>query len=265
MTDQNDDITFIHGTPVERDWDWWSSFLQREYYGTPEELPGWVTTAGSIARTVRLEPDERVVDLGSGCGELAIHLALRGAVVTGVEMSAQLVEYCQQTSVTRGVNVRFVVADLYEWEPEDGAVDVVLSVNTSLGYGTDAQNRDVIRRIAGWLRPGGRFYFDTVSADAAEAFGAWSDDVAGGRLVVDNAYDPVAQVMTTWPTWVSPTGEIITADRAEVVRLYTRADVEAMMTEAGLTPRRLAQAMGRRVRQDDDQMLTTWVATKEER
>jgi hypothetical protein len=85
--------------------------------------------------------------------------------------------------------------------------------------------------------------------------------MAGGRLLVENEYDQKAQVMTSEPAWRSPDGStLIRSDGPEVVRLYRREEMEMMMREAGLEPRRLRRAMARTWVQDDRQMQTTWVA-----
>jgi SAM-dependent methyltransferase len=262
MHTNDDDISFIQGEYIEKDWDWWSNFLQREYYGAADELDAWKATAVSIAHELELGPGTRMLDLGSGCGEIVLQLALRGVDAMGVEQSTSLVEHCRDLARRRGVAAAFVAADMFAFEP-DGLFDAVISINTSLGYGTDEQNRALIARIGSWLKPGGRFFCDLISSDCAEAFGTWSDEVAGGRFLVDNSYDAENRVMTSHPTWVSPDETTVyTATSPEVVRLYSRADMEEMMRAAGMVPRRLDRAMGRKFVQDDGQMLTTWSARK---
>ncbi|HVZ40333.1 MAG TPA: class I SAM-dependent methyltransferase [Candidatus Kapabacteria bacterium] len=263
MTNDGDGFEIIPGEHVERDWGWWSDFLQREYYGAPEEMSSWRAAAASIARDTGLAVGTRVLDLGSGCGELTLQLAMRGAETIGVEQSASLVAYCTELAREREVQATFIAADMFAFEP-DAPVDLVVSINTSFGYGTDAQNRELIRKIGRWLKPGGIFYCDIISADSAEAFGSWSDMVAGGRFLVDNSYDAERRVMTSHPTWISPDErQIVTAVTPEVIQLYMRAEMEAMMRGAGLEPERLRRAMGRKFDQDEEQMLTTWIARKE--
>src|SRR5215216_6429206 len=92
---------------IPRDWEWWSNFLQREYYGGPQEQHGWEAAARSIAAAIDLEPGTRILDLGSGCGEMVLRLALMGADAAGVEQSAPLVEYCQQETRSRGLMAKF--------------------------------------------------------------------------------------------------------------------------------------------------------------
>lgn len=249
---------------IERDWDWWSNFLQREYYANPGEMPGWELTAKAIATELELTPGEQILDLGSGCGEVVLRLALRGARAVGVERSERLVEYCLRTATERGISAEFIAADMFKYEPPS-QLDVVLSLNTSFGYGNNEQNRELIHKIGSWLKPGGAFYFDLFTADNAEAFGVWQDEVADGKLIVDNSYDRSERTMTSHPAWVAPDNQTVYyATEPERIQLYMRDELEEMMRNAGMVPRRLVRAMGRRFRQTDDQMYTTWVARRKE-
>lgn len=260
--DQTNDIEWISGPPIVKDWDWWNWFLQKEYYGASTEREGWRVIGDSIARESRLQPGMRVVDLGSGCGELALHLARLGMRVTGVEASSRLVELCRLASQENGLEAEFIQANMFEWQP-DFAVDVVISINTSFGYGSNEQNIGLLEKIAEWLTPGGILYLDTVSADKAESFGTWSDELAGGRLVVDNSWDPVERTMTSYPTWVSPQGDLYVSDSPEVVRIYRRNEIESEFDRNDMTHSRLRRPMGRDIPQDTSSLSTTWIATKQ--
>ena len=154
MMNEENDISYITGTPIEKDWGWWSYFLQRNYYGSEDEMPGWSDAAASIARALDVRPGMRLLDLGSGCGEMVIRLAMRGADATGIEQSEPLVEYCRKQAAARGVHATFIPADMFTFEPE-GTFDAIISLNTSFGYGSDEQNRELVERMGRWLRPGG--------------------------------------------------------------------------------------------------------------
>jgi SAM-dependent methyltransferase len=256
------DIEDFPGQRIEKDWDWWSSFLQREYYSSPSEHKGWDAAAADVAHVLELRPGMRVLDLGSGAGEMLYRLAMRGADVVGVEQSASLVEHCRRRAAELGVAASFVDASMFEYEP-DASFDVVLSLNTSFGYGSDEQNRALIGRIASWLRPAGALVLDVASADVAESFGQWGDELAGGSLIVDNHYDESTQTMISAPHWMTPDGATLYyAREPERVRLYRREEIEELMRAAGLEPERLRRAMGRRFNQDDAQILTTWIARR---
>lgn len=237
--------------------------MQREYYGNPDEGPAWENVARSLARQLDISPGTDVLDLGSGCGEVVMRLAMMGARAVGVERSEPLVIHCARTAAERGVVAQFVAADMFTFQPQT-TFDVVLSLNTSFGYGNHQQNGELLRNISRWLKPGGKLYLDTFTADNAESFGTWSDALAGGTFVVENSWEPERSVMISHPAWIAPDQETVYyAEGPEVVRLYLRQELEQMMADAGLRPRRLQRAMGRRFRQDDTDMHTTWIAERQ--
>jgi cyclopropane fatty-acyl-phospholipid synthase-like methyltransferase len=265
MTTPAPDIYADYQENIQKDWDWWSDFLQREYYGGPSERSNWERTARDVAKAIGLYPGMRVLDLGSGCGEMVLRLALQGAEAVGVEQSPTLVENCRKAARDRGIAASFIAANMFEFEP-DATFDAILSLNTSLGYGDDSQNRALIARIGSWLKPGGVLFLDLVTADNAEEFGVWSDSLANGTFIVDNSYDPEQQMMTSYPAWIAPDHEtVFTATSPEVVRIYRRAELEEMMQAAGMEPERLRRTMGRTFKQGDDDMMTTWIARKRAR
>lgn len=246
-----------------RDWDWWSRFLQREYYGGRSEIINWNAAERSLVADLNLQPGMKTLDLGSGCGELEFRLAHRGIRATGVEHSASLVEDCRRIAAEQGLpGAQFVCGDMFAFEPDESP-DVVLSLNTSCGYGTDEQNRELIAKIGRWLKPGGKLYLDIVVADNAHSFGTWSDYLAGGTLIVENTWDKAHHKMISWPYWLPPDKEQIYAvDRPEIVQIYTIAEIEEMLVDAGLQAKQLQRAMGRNMRQDGKAMMRTWIAEK---
>ncbi len=249
-------------TPSEYDWEWWSRFLQREYYASKEEVRTWQRTVKRVIEQTGLERGESLLDLGSGSGELVLGLTRAGYRGTGVELHELLAQECRQLAAAEGLASNFLTADMFSFTPEE-RYDVIVSINTSFGYGTEKQNRSLILDIFSWLRPGGRFYLDTVIADEAEGFGLWSDDLAGGTLHVENEWDEEMSLMISHPWWVSGNGEIYTVDEPERVRIYRIAEIEEMLDAAGFRHRRLPKGSGRRTSNESGPNSTaTWLATR---
>ena len=94
-------------------------------------------------------PGERVLDLGSGTGQLSAEIAAHGARVVGVDVSAEMVDAAERAHP----ELEFAVADGQRLEFE-GEFDAVFS-NAALHWMLDADA--VARGIARALRPHGRF------------------------------------------------------------------------------------------------------------
>lgn len=81
-----------------------------------------------IAAKLQVQPGQRVLDIGSGWGGLAIYLAkITGADVTGVTLSTNQYEYANKLAEKAGVSdrVRFLLSDYRE---QPGQYDRIVSV-----------------------------------------------------------------------------------------------------------------------------------------
>lgn len=94
----------------------------------------------------------KALDLACGEGRNALWLAERGFDVTGVDFSAVGLEKAGRLAEARGVRLHLVEADVVEWQPEHGGLDLVVVMYLHL---VEADRRLVMRKAAGVLAPGG--------------------------------------------------------------------------------------------------------------
>jgi len=73
-------------------------------------------------------PGERVVDVGTGTGNAALLAAARGAVVTGVDPAARLLDVARADAAARGLEVTFAAGEAAALPLADASADLVLSV-----------------------------------------------------------------------------------------------------------------------------------------
>jgi SAM-dependent methyltransferase len=98
-------------------------------------------------------PPGRAVDLGCGEGRDAVWLAEHGWQVTGIDFSAAAIAKARTLAAARGVDVRWVVADLADHPfDEDTAFDLVL---VAYLHPPPAQRSALLRRAAQAVAPGG--------------------------------------------------------------------------------------------------------------
>jgi trans-aconitate 2-methyltransferase len=109
-----------------------------------------------LARVGAQDPDV-VVDLGCGPGTLTATLTRRwpGAVVRGIDSSAEMIEAARALPDGGGQRLSFVQGDVRDWEP-GGGVDVIVS-NAVLQWVPD--HLGVLARWAGFLQSGGWLAF----------------------------------------------------------------------------------------------------------
>ncbi|MEE8442851.1 MAG: class I SAM-dependent methyltransferase, partial [Dehalococcoidia bacterium] len=98
---------------------------------------------------------QRVLDLACGNGALARQLARRGAMVTGVDVSAALIAKAEEREKSTNLEIVYYVASADHLTPlGDGSFDTVVC-NMALMDIVNAE--DAIREAHRILRPGGHF------------------------------------------------------------------------------------------------------------
>ena len=99
----------------------------------------------------------RVLDLGCGNGYLSRRFARQGAIVTGVDASAPIIERAQAREAREPLGVTYHVVDAAHLDMlVDSSCDLVIS-NMALMDIEDATG--TIQEVARILRPQGRFIF----------------------------------------------------------------------------------------------------------
>ncbi|MEU8385047.1 class I SAM-dependent methyltransferase [Streptosporangium sp. NPDC048865] len=181
---------------------------------------------------LRVPAGAAVLDLGCGPGTYTIPLARRGAEVTGVDLSAALLDRAAVAASEAGVDVRLVRADMREFVEPD-RFDLVISMYTSFGLFADHdENMRVLRNVWASLAPGGRIMIDLYGKEILAREGGEPKiiDVDGGTLVVRGT------VLDEW-TRFRDDFLLVRGDRAYrafvVHNLYSAVELKAMLVEAG--------------------------------
>ncbi len=179
---------------------------------------------GLIQRTIDLPTGAVVLDVACGAGRHARAFRAAGLVAIGVDLSRHLLERARAAA---GVPV--VRADMRALPIRVGSVDLAVNLFTSFGYfAADADHRTALRQMIAAVRPGGWFVLDFFNAEVVRATVAEpSVGRMRGAVSVDKwLHDNERFVVKS-----------ITAEDGrqfmERVRLFDRADLVEMITDAG--------------------------------
>lgn len=77
-----------------------------------------------LLKSIRLREGDRVVEIGTGTGVVAIHCAKHGASVVATDLSAEALELARANVEENGVQVDLRQGDLFE--PVEGLFDIII-------------------------------------------------------------------------------------------------------------------------------------------
>lgn len=142
-----------------------SSSWAAPFYDVQEALTGYYSAephpshAGQV-RGLRAQFPQAstLLELGAGGGQFAVTAAQAGLTVTALELRASAAGHARQLARQRGVPLEVVQESFYTADLT-GPFDLIVYWD-GFGIGTDDEQRQLLRRVAGWLAPGGHAVLD---------------------------------------------------------------------------------------------------------
>lgn len=121
-----------------------------------------------IAEHFALDGGKRVADFGCGPGLYTNRLARTGAKVTGVDFSANSLEYAKEQAEKDGLGIRYVHQNYLEFESEE-RFDLITMIMCDFCVFSPSQRRQMLTKFGKLLVSGGALLFDAYSLAAFEA------------------------------------------------------------------------------------------------
>ena len=161
----------------------------REFWGLALEvtpaclIPRHDTETLVAAALERTGPDARVLDVGTGCGAVALAIASEhpDASVVATDIDPQCVELCQRNAATLGLTIGVLVADLFDGV--EGEFDLIASNPPYIGSDDPHLRRGDLRFEPCSALDGGDRGLDVMARLVARAPAHLAD---GGWLCVEH-------------------------------------------------------------------------------
>lgn len=114
---------------------------------------GYELGAAQFITRLGLEPGERVIDVATGTGNLAIPAARTGALVTGVDIAPNLIAQAKARAAAEGLAIRLDVGDAESLGYDDDEFDTAVSMFGAMFAARPERAASELLRV---VRPGGR-------------------------------------------------------------------------------------------------------------
>jgi SAM-dependent methyltransferase len=217
---------------------WYAEFFDEDYlrYYTAGLTPELTAhEVDFILEKLALPPGAKILDLCCGHGRHSIELARRGCVVTGLDLSEPALRKAADSADAAGLSVRWIQADMRKI-PFEGEFDAVINWFSAFGYlENDEEDQKVLDAVALALRPGGKFFIDTINhAWVMRNFAprSWVATPEGGMILEERRFEPLSGRNVVTVTFLGPAGERIVT--GFTVRIYTLAELARMLLNSGL-------------------------------
>jgi cyclopropane fatty-acyl-phospholipid synthase-like methyltransferase len=143
--------------------EWWRNFFSGLVLDFVRDSRDRETTgeeADFIEQSLEIQPGDHLLDVPCGGGRLSLELAERGYRVTGVDLSAELLESARAQAAARSLDLNWVPGDMRDL-PWQGEFDAAFCFWSSFGYFEEEGNAAFLKAVSRSLKPGAAFLLDT--------------------------------------------------------------------------------------------------------
>lgn len=149
---------------------WYSNDdMWRVFYDCMFDENSFQQAAKDSAQLIKLldAPIHSVLDLACGPGRHVVGFAEQGLAVTGVDLSAYLLNRAAQIIDDKKLTATLVHVDMLSYEPTD-SFDLITNLFSSFGYYENPdENQRVLNKAYQWLNPQGHLVIDVFSKEQA--------------------------------------------------------------------------------------------------
>lgn len=195
-----------------------------------------------IINRLKLNGNERILDLACGFGRHSLELARRGFDVTGVDITPAYIAFASEKALCGEWNAHFHCADIRSLNYHN-EFDVVLNMaDGAIGYlENDTENHRIFEVISAALKPGGKHFMDIMNGDYARTHfpcKLWDSGEKGLTLSQFEWNDDTKTMLYGQKDYRY--GEMLCKPdilEGNPIRLYTHEEINEIFTSLGMRVR----------------------------
>jgi D-alanine-D-alanine ligase len=223
--------------------DWWRKIFNSIYLKTDGDVVDDIEITRMeidiFQEILQLKGDERILDLCCGHGRHSLELARRGfKFVEGLDRSHYLIQKAKSQAKKENLPVKFREGDARKLPYPPDTFDVVMILGNSFGYfETVEDDLRVLKEVFRVLKPWGKILIDVADGEYLKAnfkkqTWEWIDKkhfVCRERTLSSDGTRLISREIVTH------TEKGVIADQFYAERLYTKKDLEELLTKAGFS------------------------------
>jgi 2-polyprenyl-3-methyl-5-hydroxy-6-metoxy-1,4-benzoquinol methylase len=221
--------------------DWWEELLQvhefAHYRAYAEDLTR--REVEFLVAALGLRGSETILDLACGGGRHSLELARRGFTVVGLDAVAPVLNHARAQAAEQNLAVEFVQGDMRALAYES-RFDLILVMNSSVGFFDEETNAAVLAGCARALAPGGRLLLQCINPYQIEAYlrdfrNGWYA-IGSGFVLREAAFEPRDATLSIGYRYLDPAQGLDVTHPGDRIRLYGFPELAALLRGVGLRP-----------------------------
>src|SRR3989339_1377080 len=217
---------------------WHKDFFKNAFYNpaSPAALAKAPEEVRFVIKALKLKKGSKVLDMCCGPGRHSVLLAKKGLDVTGFDFSKEYLAEAAERAKKNKVQIRLVRGDMRKL-PYSNEFDAVINMFTSFGYFSEKQNIAILKKVAGALKPHGKFFIDIVHKENLDNNlhpKSWNLAEDGSYHLQETEHDKRTGLAKNRWIVVSPGFKV--RERRFTSYSYDRKTMAAILKKAGLKP-----------------------------
>lgn len=174
-----------------------------------------------------------ILDLFCGIGRHANRLSEEGYKVTGVDINPETIEIAKSEKT----NVNYIVQDVRHFEPVE-KYDACLLMQTSFGYFSDSENKEIIGKIYNLLNQNGILIIDIPNRDNMLKNFGYRDWLTIGETTycISHQFDYINSRRNTTMKVIDKSSE---RETSHSIRMYTIVEIINILESSGFSVKRI--------------------------
>ncbi len=180
----------------------------------------------------------KILDLACGTGNASIELYKRGYIVTGIDLSEEMLMKANEKTLEKNYKIKFMSADMRYFNVES-KFDAIISLTDGLNYMLDKEDLiKVFERVYHHLNSSGIFIFDMSTIFKFENLignSTFAENDENSSYIWENYYDEEKQILEFDVTVFTEIGNNLFERKMEshIQRGYDVGYIKGLLTQSG--------------------------------